>query len=730
MLMDIVGDAGNTTFKIIRHGSPVNISEDASSFSTTANPLMLLLVHPPPVQAASIIHTWTEVVSDDSTQLAPFANPPVQFALVKLLEMKTVDDGQEGDNAADEEDEVRPSVVATLTPVHSRRLQGSKGSQDLGSPTSFSARAVAKLLHFDPRGSVSLIEEPIADDHGGSGSPTAPPVLVTLDTVSSSHLDLAQAKCPATATTRAFRIVPQRSLVRYGYCLELESRSVASIQLVDAAGLWRALGHLHVEETRGTYPVMLSNTWNVLVQTVLTMDPADSDDVHPDDHRDMELRVDLHVADSEITRFLHVSVVNNATNNVLLLPMLCCTAKIPVIDPTGAAAFTIIVDCAPGTQSIRAGTWHLTVGCTRKFSVSPTPSSVATLTTFGGVYEPNRDLILFRDVLTPPTKAVATSFQLQLIENDMTGDRLDPVVQDLAIQLEVFDVNTTSDGDEAVKPLPLAQVRGKGAARLLQLPRPVTASTATGAARFILQATVDRSACEVPSSLQSRRPFRNNTAHPPLSSDVPAVVEEAKDPASNEAPASDSKSKAAVLQWRLRCWSAEEVKMDVDRTKELRHEAIRARWAEQARDRETSGAASRQLFLRQPAVAESRLQQEQSLTEERSEALRSRYTWLREVLDRVEATEHQFLTATGAGNQGVAVVTQQELEANELELADQLRLAQEQLEARRAARVAAKEQRAAEWKAEVQAVIDERAVAAKLRAARRQELVDATTKSA
>lgn len=669
-------------------------------------------------------------MSDENPHLVPFENPPVQFALVQLLAKKANDDEQDQDEAVDDEDEVRPSVVATLIPVHGRKLQESGGSQSPDSPSPSASRTVAKLLRLDPRGSVSLIEEPIGVARGGNATVASAPTLVALDSVSSSHFDLALAKGPVT-TMRAFRIFPQRSLVRYGYCLELESSSVASIQLVGAAGFWRALGHLYVEETHGTYPVLLPNTWNVLVQEVLTMDPVDSDDTQQDGHNEMELRVDLHVSDSELTRFLHVSVVNNATNDVTLLPALCCDARIPLVESAEALAFTVIVDCAPGAQPVRAGTWHLTLGCSRKFSLTPTPASAVSVTTFGGVYEPNRELVLFRDVLTPPAKAVATSFQLEVIEHGEASASHERVVEELAVQLDVFDANNASDGDVATKPLPLVQARGKGSARLLQLPRPpATAGTTSGATRFVLQAVIDRSACEVPSSLQSRHPFRNNTAQPPLASSGSAPIDEANEPVSDEALVGDTKSKTTVLQWRLRCWSADEVKMDVDRTRELRHEAIRARWAEQARDRETTGAASRLLFLDQHAAAATRLQQEQSLTEERAEALRNRFTWLREVLNRVEASEHKFLTTTSANDDDETVVTRQELERNELELADQLRLAQEQLDERRAARVAAKEQRAAEWKADVQKVVDERAAAAKLRVARRQELMDATTKSA
>lgn len=703
VLLDVVGDAGNTTFKLMRHGTLTSISEEVAG--PASNQFVLLLAHPPPKHTATSLYTWFEGVREDKSDvlesLSQFENPPAQFAIVHLRKKNRDGDDQ------DSNDFLRANIVATLTPVYRRHL-----SVDNAYSRVDASATVATLLHQDPRGCMSLIEEPTEGYCQGEQGRTTP-TLVMLDSVASSYLELTPKH-----SMRAFRVHPQKPLVRFGYCLELESNSVESIELVDAGGFWRALGHLHVEETRGVYPVMLANTWNVITQQVMTVDP----DERNEQHDALEVRVSFHVSDAELARLIHVRIVNNTTNATVVLPALCCSAHLAVLDHKEAASLTVVVDCAAGSHPIRTGSWSLTIACSRKFILSSQPAVPIVVTSFGGIYEPNRGLVLFRDVVTLPAKASAVSFLLELYEIDDDQAERERLVEELAVRLEVFESSTNS-GD-VIEMSPVADSRGMGAVQLLQLPRPGSWSTA----RLILQGRIDRSTCNIPTRLESRQPFRNNTAQPipppPVADTSIQEIKGADTPA--ETTSNVKRGTQPTLEWRLRCFSSDDIKLDVDRTKELRHEAVHAQWAEQARDRETSGAASRLLFLGQQEAGEARLQQEPSLSEERVAAVHGRFTWLRSTLDQVEASERKFLVTSAAGDKSATLLTQEDLERHEQELATQLVVVNAQLQERRAAREAAKEDRAAQWKADVQKVVEERAAAAKVRAARRQDLLDAS----
>lgn len=621
----IVGDAGNTMFKVNRHGTPASLPEDAAGASTSS--IGILLAYPPPTTTASVLFTWTIPPPVDGeeapTALTPFENPPALFAVIHS-----------------ERQEEKTVVVATLTPVPGASAE---------------AVAAAEQLKLDPRGSLALVEEDTS---------SRVPTLATLNTIASSRLELP----PSETQARVFRLRPSSSLLQLGFSLEIESSSPsARVEIVDAAGLWRSKG-FHVEEARGTLRVLSPGSWNVVTQLSIGFEREEGGPV--------ELRVDAHVPEAALARRCHVWLVHTATGAVTSLPALSAVVSLPE-----SGTYALVLDCAtPVRQHVRPGAWRITLASPRSFVLDGNAATGPVATTFSGSYEPNHEFLLFRDVVVAPSTTSATTCRLELVGEG--SDRL-------AVQLRVFDAGQSENTQ------PVVTKSGIGAVILLHLP-----SLPGSTGRWILEGQIDHATCVIPPSLCSRRPFR-----------VDVTTGDLK----------------ASVRWKLQCWSSEEVKLEADMVTAKRHEMERQKWAEAARDRGTSGAASRLLYLGQNEAAGARLQQETQLSEEQVAKVRERAEWLQTAL---QAVEERYLAVIPLDPATVRVCARDELVCREDELTTELQRVQTEAETRREARTAAKEQRAVELKELVQSVIERRAAAAKSRAARREKILELVTPKA
>ncbi|EGZ05735.1 calpain-like cysteine protease C2 [Phytophthora sojae] len=254
---------------------------------------------------------------------------------------------------------------------------------------------MATHLAVDPNGSVILIEE---KEKKKKSSRSSLPAIVTLNSIFSGYISI-----PAVdAGNIVYRMYPQKTL-RYGYSVQVESDCKVSFQ--DAPTYWRSLSHLRVMECDGTYPVMLPGSWNILFKQSFELTPL-TDENGEKFASPPELRIDLHLTEELLSNFTHISVVNDAT------------------------AYTLIVDCAPGNFHAREGKWKLTLAS--DWDVAKPTTHQMKLTRFEGVYEPNKPLLCFRDVIMAPKQSIWTSFQLQLLQDGA-------VVTHLAAKLEVFD---------------------------------------------------------------------------------------------------------------------------------------------------------------------------------------------------------------------------------------------------------------------------------------------------
>ncbi|POM71132.1 Calpain-like cysteine protease C2 [Phytophthora palmivora] len=327
-------------------------------------------------------------------------------------------------------------IFATLTPV----LLPENQDQCVDNLHK-SSRIMSTHLGVDSNGSVILIEE-IEKKTTRSSLPE----VVTLNSIFSGFISASS----VDSGNIAYRVYPQTSL-RYGYCMQVESDYKVAFQ--DASTYWRSLPNLHVDECEGTYPVMLRETWNILFKHSFSLVPPTNEDgdkglISP------ELRVDLYLSEELLASFTHISIVSDAFGEVKKVGVLCTKITLPATSNSVPTAYTVIVDCAPGNFHVREGKWKLTLASEWDFTKSTTHPMK--MTRFEGVYEPNKPLLCFRDVIMAPKVSIWTSFQLQLLSDETN-------VNDLATKLEVFDLATDQN------PL-LDVISSKGETRLLQLP--------------------------------------------------------------------------------------------------------------------------------------------------------------------------------------------------------------------------------------------------------------------
>ncbi|OWZ23080.1 Calpain-like cysteine protease C2 [Phytophthora megakarya] len=284
-----------------------------------------------------------------------------------------------------------------------------------------SSELMATHLGGDPTGSVILIEEL----QKKKSSRSSLPAIVTLNSMFSGNICVS----PADNGTMVYRVYPQSTL-RYGYSLQVESDHLISFQ--DAPTYWRSLADFHVIESEGAYPVMLPETWNILFKHSFTLVSPTKED---GDNRPIspELRIDLHLSEELLASFTHISIVNDVTGDVKKVGTLCTNVTLPAGSNSAPIAYTLIVDCVTGDFHVREGKWKLTLASEWDFTKSTTHQMK--MTRFEGMYEPNKPLLCFRDVIMAPKSSVWTSFQLQLLKDGI-------VVNELATKLEVFDLAT------------------------------------------------------------------------------------------------------------------------------------------------------------------------------------------------------------------------------------------------------------------------------------------------
>ncbi|KAL3666769.1 hypothetical protein V7S43_008390 [Phytophthora oleae] len=711
LVTDVIGDSGNTTFKVIRQGSPATISEEASGVSE----LLFLLVHPVLQYSDTFYREWIanpdpplEGVEDERAVLVPFETPRAFFVVV-TMEYPTA--GQPpGDNSSDTPHvtQLPVNLVATLTPVQPPKSH--RGVDNLQKPSEL----MAVHLDVDPNGSVVLIEEM---EHRKKTFTSSLPAIVTLNSVVSKFITIP----PKDNASIVFRVYPQKTL-RYGYSLQVEADHKITFQ--DAPSYWRSLSRLHVIECDGVFPVLLPGTWNILFKQSFELVPpiqGDAENLSPP-----ELRLDLHLSEDLLTSSAHIWIVNDATGEVKKVSTLCTKITLPVAASNGTQApiaYTLISDCTPSNLHVREGRWKLTLASEWDFTKSTTHQMK--MTRFEGVYEPNKPLLCFRDVVMAPKTSIWTSFQLQFL-------REGAVVNDLAAKVEVFDL--AADRNPRI-----SEISARGAVRLLQLPVILTAEgghpPSDDKRGYIVQGSIDKSTCIVPDELQSLRPFRSNSNRPsPVELATKSVDENSPSEASLEVsiPGTARSSRApSGIKWQLNCWSSEEVKLQEDNTKELQFEAIRASWGEKAVDRNTNGAVSRLLYLDKMDHAEARMKQD-NMTEEQIMKVRSRFEWIQGVKAKVASKEGAVdgFCLEEVASREEKFLSEEELTDNKRLLLERIGVVEADREQRRVARALAKEERAKHLKEMVRSVIDRRAVSLKKLQELKRELSAVQTQSA
>ncbi|RLN86626.1 hypothetical protein BBJ28_00005911 [Nothophytophthora sp. Chile5] len=533
---------------------------------------------------------------------------------------------------------------------------------------------------------------------------------------------------PPPPENLVYRVYPQNSL-RFGYSLQIEADHKVEFQ--DPSTYWRSLGNLRVTECDGVYPVMLPGTWNILFkQSLEFVRPAaasESSDNPP--QQLIELRLDLHLSEELLARYVHITLVNDVTSEVKRVSALCSTVTLTASEGGGGqvpTTYTMIVDCAPGDFHVREGKWHLTLASNWHFNKSTTHQM--TLTSFGGSYEPNSPMLFFRDVIAAPKTSIWTSFQLQLLKNE-------EIVKDLAAKLEIFDLGAEQ------QPL-LCETSAKGDVRLLQLPRSAASNhgqpLADDKRGYIMQGSIDKSICVVSEDLRSVRPFRSSSGNDfsrnggileediASPTDENASIDSDQQVAENASKTVRSSRLASNTQWRLNCWSMEKVKLDPDRTKDLQFDAIRVSWAENAKDRDTNGGSSRLLHQGKLNEAEAKMKLE-NMTEEQMAKVKSRFEWIQTVKAKVEAKSTTAAGFAGPYLEEISsgddkLLSTEQLEENERILADRIGAVEADKEQRHQIRTLARQQRAKEMTDLIQSVIKQRATFAKKQQALRQEL--------
>lgn len=747
-MSDIVGDTENTMVKFTSLRGLSSVPEELIAIDS----LEFLLIHPPFKNSDVHLQHWTAtknealaVTTDDPSHAllwTPFPNSTAQVALLKLPKPHKHEEQSAGDGSAengggltiDHQFQSPPvEIVFTLTRIpptnplantHDSRL---RSAQDL-------ARYVPEM---DPNGSLVLIQELQATSNNQQKK-TSPPMVITLNTVTSTRVLL-----PLLSDgggDHVFRVLPQQSLC-YGYALQIESS--ARVDFQEPSTYWRNGCDVQVVNSDGVYPVMLPHSWNVLFKhnVELTM-PLSTTALIAAAHEDqqqqsqqIELFVDLHLSDAMLGPFVHIAIIEDFTGKVTRLSSLCSKISLPVnnnntSNEATSQAFTIIVDCAPQNFHIQEGKWHLTLGSNWLFKASS--SHAMKLTAFEGTYEANKSLLCFCDVLTAPKKSIWTSFELKLFsaaqdngggEADSDSETSDNVTDNLAIKLQVID----SVSDQV-----LSECVALKSVRMLQLPRRTSQKGSEDPAAgedggYILQGTIDRSRCVVPSEFLSVRPFRNQVGASPAIKTKESVVRENEDTGNADSAESadvqtsfPSARAQSCIKWRLHCWSAEDVKLDVDRTKELKFEAIRASWADAAaKDRNalTSGAVSRLMFLGKVDAAEVKVRHD-SVSDELAKRLQFRTEWIENAAAKM--TDGVYLEQRVRGGMtdelaGERMKTQEDFQEEDRLLSEEIVNSQSQLAQKREDRVAAREQRAQEVRDLVHSIKNQRSASLKKR---------------
>ncbi|KAI9995137.1 hypothetical protein PInf_012184 [Phytophthora infestans] len=336
------------------------------------------------------------------------------------------------------------------------------------------------------------------------------------------------------------------------------------------------------------------------------------------------------------------------------------------------------------------------------------------MTQYEGVYEPNKPLLCFRDVIMAPKTSIWTSFHFQLLRDGA-------VESALAAKLEVYDLGSNSAR--------IGEKNFKGEVRLLQLPCVTTADgnpPSEDKRGYIIQGSIDRATCIVPDEVQSRRPCRSHSNRP-LNDLTTTSVEGNSDV---PPPGSARSSRAHCdIKWRLTCWSSEDVKLQEDNTKELQFEAIRASWAEKAVDRNTNGAVSRLLYLGKVHEAEVRMKQD-NMMDEQIAKVKSRFEWIQAVKAKITSAGVNESYLEEAPGSDEKLLSEDELTESKRLLLERIGAVEADKEQRRVARALAKEKRAQELKNIVRAVIDRRASSLKKQQELKRQLAAALTQSA
>ncbi|KAG6976031.1 hypothetical protein JG688_00001796 [Phytophthora aleatoria] len=568
---------------------------------------------------------------------------------------------------------------------------------------------MATHLGVDPNGSVILIEE----IEKKTTLRTSLPVILTLNSTYAGYISV----LPVDKGHIVYRVYPQKSL-RYGYSIQAESDHKIAFQ--DAPTYWRSLPNIHVIECDGAYPVMLPGTWHVLFKQSFDLVRPTQED-QDKSLSPPELIIDLHLSEELLAHFTHISIVNDATGEVKKVSTLCTKASLPgTVNSNAPIAYTMIVDCAPGNFHVREGKWKLTLASEWDFT-KPTTHQMK-MTQFEGLYEPNKPLLCFRDVIMAPKSSIWTSFQLQLLSDGA-------VVNTLTAKLEVFDLGTNQTPR-------IGEISSKGEVRLLQLPRVTTADNGQPPPDekrvYIIQGSIDRITCIVPDDLQSLCPFRSSSNRsPPKEFTTTSVDENAPLEGNSDMPPPGSARSSRApsgIKWRLNCWSSEEVKLQEDNTKELQFEAIRASWAEKAVDRNTNGPVSRLLYLGRLDDAEARMKQD-NMTEEQIAKVKCRFEWIQAVKTKMttEGVRESYLEEVTSGEE--KLLLEEELIASKRLLLERIGVVEADKEQRRVARAMAKEERAKELKNMVRSVIDRRAVSLKKQQELKRQLAAVQTQS-
>ncbi|KAK1947757.1 Calpain-7 [Phytophthora citrophthora] len=704
LVTDIIGDNGNTTFKLTRQGLPATISEETSG----VRELMFLLVHPVLQYSDTFSREWIANLDpplegdEDVALFVPFETAPVHFIVVTMEEQST---GQPpGDSSSDTTQftQLPVNLVATLTPVQPPKSY--RGLDNLQK----SSELMAAHLDVDPNGSVVLIEEM----ENKKTATSSLPAVLTLNSVVSKFITTPRKKNASIV----YRVYPQKTL-RYGYSLQVESDHKVTFQ--DAPTYWRNLSGLHVIECEGVFPVLLPRTWNILFKQTFELVPPTQEDAGLSAP---ELRLDLHLSEDLLTSSTHIWIVNDTTGEVKRASTLCTRIMLPVAtnnENRAPIAYTLICDCIPSNVHVREGKWKLTLASDWDFAKSTTHQMK--MTRFEGVYEPNKPLMCFRDLVMAPKTSIWTSFQLQFLRDGV-------VVNDLAAKLEVFDLAADQN-------LRISEISSKGGVQLLQLPVIPAAEgvqpQSDDKRGYIIQGSIDKATCIVPDNLQSLRPFRSISDRPPAAEIATKPVDENSSTEASVPDTARSFRAPSGIKWQLNCWSSEEVKLQGDNAKELQFEAIRVSWGEKSVDRNTNGAVSRLLYLGRMDHAEARMKQD-NVTEEQMTKVRSRFEWIQEVKAKVAskggAVDGSFLEEVTSNEE--MLLSEEELTNNKRLLLERIGAVEADKEQRRIARALAKEERAKQLKELVRSVIDRRTVSLKKLQELKRELAAVQTQSA